>query len=198
MKSRAEGLVMRQKQNGKMTLTFVNIHACATQWNGFTKAQLQVIGVKWPPRQGWLHGLIGKTIPIETYERFRKARLTRVQLSKTTLQRYRELSKTTLQRYRERKERRLQTREGDRARRVAAKAEELMARRMRPHSWRRSRHANETPTLPNKPCVRCGRNERYLELDICEQCVTDISGYREAQQPPNLCTLTKILFTKRT
>jgi hypothetical protein len=158
---RKKKVPMRRKDNGKMiTLTFENIHACVTRGHGWTRAQLQLIGVGWPPRHGWLRGLIGKTIPMETYERFREARHTRVQLSEKTLARYRE-----------REERRRQKRKDDRARRVAARAEALMGQRMRPHSWRRSSQL---------PCSRCGKNERYLDLEICEECVSAISGYRDA------------------
>jgi hypothetical protein len=31
------------------------------------------------------------------------------------------------------------------------------------------KHPRECPTLwDTLPCVRCGKNERYLDLDICE------------------------------
>jgi hypothetical protein len=81
-----------RKKHGiaEIILTHENLHGCATQWGGFTRAQCQIMGVHWPPRRGWLRDLIGKRIPVEQFEQFREARLRRVQVNAKTLARYRE------------------------------------------------------------------------------------------------------------
>jgi hypothetical protein len=40
-------------------------------WNA---EQIAILGIKWPPRKGWIVDLIGKEIPDESYERFLAAR----------------------------------------------------------------------------------------------------------------------------
>ncbi len=54
----------------QITLTSALIHSGATAHDGFKKAQLAQLGVAWPPKKGWLSGLIGTKIPISTYDRF--------------------------------------------------------------------------------------------------------------------------------
>lgn len=37
---------------------------------GWTREQLKVLGVAWPPKSGWLDALEGKDIPDAVYQRF--------------------------------------------------------------------------------------------------------------------------------
>jgi hypothetical protein len=50
-----------------MKLTRENIHAAATKNNGFNRAQIELFGINWPPKKGWLTSLIGKEIPDDVY-----------------------------------------------------------------------------------------------------------------------------------
>jgi hypothetical protein len=53
------------------------------------------------------------------------------------------------------------------------------AKKFKAERWARN-HPRESPTLFNAlPCSRCGSNPRYLDLDICEPCVSAISGYQD-------------------
>ncbi len=55
-----------------VVLTAEMIHgAAATPPHGFTADQLRVFGIHWPPRKGWLEGMVGKEIWLETFEEFR-------------------------------------------------------------------------------------------------------------------------------
>lgn len=54
----------------QITLTSDLIHHGATAHDGFKKAQLAVLGVAWPPKKGWLSGLIGTKVSMVTYNRF--------------------------------------------------------------------------------------------------------------------------------
>jgi len=53
-----------------VTLTHELIHSAATNWGGFTKAQLAVLGISYPPRHGWLRRLCGTEIPLAMWEQF--------------------------------------------------------------------------------------------------------------------------------
>ena len=46
-----------------MKLTHAMIHSAGTAGCGFNAAQLRLLGVEWPPRAGWLRGLVGQEIP---------------------------------------------------------------------------------------------------------------------------------------
>jgi hypothetical protein len=52
-----------------MKLTREIIHGAGTLGMGFNRHQLGLLGVKWPPKKGWLSGLIGTEIPDETWEK---------------------------------------------------------------------------------------------------------------------------------
>lgn len=56
-----------------MTLTHELIRSASSHpsGNGFTKDQLAVFGVSWPPKKGWLLGLIGKEVDDATFDRFK-------------------------------------------------------------------------------------------------------------------------------
>lgn len=46
-----------------MKLTHQIIHSAGTGGIGFNFHQLRVLGIPWPPKQGWLSSLIGREIP---------------------------------------------------------------------------------------------------------------------------------------
>lgn len=45
-----------------MVITRRWLHQNATKGCGWTKVQLKVLGVQWPPRNGWMEKLIGEEI----------------------------------------------------------------------------------------------------------------------------------------
>lgn len=51
-----------------MKLTHQIIHSAGTAGIGFNYQQLRILGVKWPPRKGWLSKLIGTEIPADKWE----------------------------------------------------------------------------------------------------------------------------------
>jgi hypothetical protein len=55
-------------------LTSELIHSAATNYCGFTRAQLAVFGIEFPPRKGWLAGLVGKRVTAETWAKFVEAK----------------------------------------------------------------------------------------------------------------------------
>lgn len=52
-----------------IVLTRDNLHALSNspKKHGFNRRQLELFGISWPPRKGWLSGLIGRTISAEKY-----------------------------------------------------------------------------------------------------------------------------------
>lgn len=45
------------------------LHCAGTNgYVGWNKKQLAVLGIKWPPKKGWLKDLVGAEIEIEKYE----------------------------------------------------------------------------------------------------------------------------------
>jgi hypothetical protein len=52
-----------------VTLTENLIRAMATNGCGFTREQMDILGVGWPPPKGWIKRLIGTAIPEDTYSR---------------------------------------------------------------------------------------------------------------------------------
>lgn len=53
-----------------MKLTRQMILDARTDAGGWTMAQIQCIGIKWPPYKGWIDDLVGKEISQEKYDRF--------------------------------------------------------------------------------------------------------------------------------
>ena len=53
-----------------MILTVNNIKAGTSYRGGWSKAQLSILGIKWPLKKGWLHRLAGKKITQDEYDRF--------------------------------------------------------------------------------------------------------------------------------
>lgn len=54
-----------------------------TASGAWTRAQLKVIGVEWPPRKGWRQWVIGKNCPEEAIARFKSASLVFARQSRT-------------------------------------------------------------------------------------------------------------------
>jgi hypothetical protein len=57
-----------------MTVTKDFLLLGRTANGGYTKAQLTLLGVQWPPRRGWTRRIIGKEISIDTANRFLEER----------------------------------------------------------------------------------------------------------------------------
>ena len=57
-----------------ITLTNQLLHDASTHgYHGFTKAQLAILGIKWPPKQGWLKSLVGHEVTADQYDAFKQA-----------------------------------------------------------------------------------------------------------------------------
>ncbi len=64
----------RNEPQEMITLTAKLLHEASTcGYHGFTAAQTEVFGFKWPLPRGWLKSLIGKTITITQYREFVEA-----------------------------------------------------------------------------------------------------------------------------
>lgn len=57
-----------------MILTRAILHGAGTAGVGFNRSQLQVLGVSWPPRKGWLGQLVGAEVSDETWQTVLKLR----------------------------------------------------------------------------------------------------------------------------
>lgn len=54
-----------------LTLTSKMLHDASTKgYHGFNAKQLKVIGLKWPPKKGWLKSLIGTQMLASKYRQF--------------------------------------------------------------------------------------------------------------------------------
>lgn len=58
--------------NIQLVLTAELIHECSTKRGGFTKAQLEFIGITWPPKAGWLKERIGTTMSLDKFNTFKE------------------------------------------------------------------------------------------------------------------------------
>jgi hypothetical protein len=52
---------MTQESRHEVTLEWLKTHA--TPRGGYTKAQMQALGLAWPPVAGWQRAVVGCTIP---------------------------------------------------------------------------------------------------------------------------------------
>lgn len=57
----------------RITLTRELIHRHATENGGWTRSQLQAIGVDWPPAQGWIDRVVGQEIDAASFQAFTAA-----------------------------------------------------------------------------------------------------------------------------
>lgn len=67
-------MLRRMSPDDMITLTAESIHAAATNNGGWTRAQLSVIGIKWPPRHGWISDVVGTRISMRRYKDFVEAK----------------------------------------------------------------------------------------------------------------------------
>ncbi len=58
----------------KVTLTHEMLQNASTDAGGWTRAQIQALGIKWPPRHGWLQGLVGQQVTAAQWKEFVDAR----------------------------------------------------------------------------------------------------------------------------
>ena len=57
-----------------LTLTSKMLHDASTKgYHGFNAKQLKVIGLKWPPKKGWLKSLVGTQMLASQYRKFVEA-----------------------------------------------------------------------------------------------------------------------------
>ncbi len=57
-----------------LTLTSKMLHDASTKgYHGFNAKQLKVIGLKWPPKKGWLKSLVGTQMFASQYRKFVEA-----------------------------------------------------------------------------------------------------------------------------
>lgn len=53
-----------------MKLTHELIMQCRTPTGGWCKAQLEALGVSWPPKQGWLKEVVGMELTEQQFAQF--------------------------------------------------------------------------------------------------------------------------------
>lgn len=63
-----------QRTRNYMVLTRRYITSHRTLKGGFTKAQAEVLGIKWPLKKGWIGSLVGINIPESKAEQFEMAK----------------------------------------------------------------------------------------------------------------------------
>lgn len=58
----------------KITITPELLAKAKTDAGGYTKAQLAILGIDWPPVKGWARAVIGRELDAEQAARFVEAR----------------------------------------------------------------------------------------------------------------------------
>ncbi len=53
-----------------VTLNLELIQLASTRNGGFTRAQLEVFGIPWPPPRGWKRGLVGQLVARAEFDEF--------------------------------------------------------------------------------------------------------------------------------
>ena len=61
---------VQMSTNEQFTVTEQWLKRNSTANGGYTKGQLQLVGVDWPPSKGWQRALIDAKIPVEDARRF--------------------------------------------------------------------------------------------------------------------------------
>lgn len=69
-------------ENVPMILTRKFIMDNRTERGSWTRAQVEAIGVEWPPRQGWIENVIGQEVPDEKAHLFAKSKTVRASKAK--------------------------------------------------------------------------------------------------------------------
>ena len=57
-------------ENQKILLTKERLYRGGTSGCGFNRFQLEVLGVEYPPRKGWIRRLVGTEMTLEQYAKF--------------------------------------------------------------------------------------------------------------------------------
>lgn len=63
--------------NQYVFVTSKMLNDARTSAGGYTRAQIEALGVKYPPKRGWLQSFVGKKIPSEQWQSFVSAANTR-------------------------------------------------------------------------------------------------------------------------
>lgn len=58
----------------KVTITPAMLASAKTEAGGYTRAQLKVLGIDWPPPKGWAKALVGQDIEESLYQQFMDTR----------------------------------------------------------------------------------------------------------------------------
>lgn len=56
-----------------MKLTKKQILECRSPAGGWTKKQLAILGIEWPPEKGWMWRAVAKDITAEEYQTFKRS-----------------------------------------------------------------------------------------------------------------------------
>lgn len=67
---------MTKKDSPSIKYKWLHENSTSSTGNGFSKAQLAVLGIEWPPQKGWALELMGRPIPIEVKLEFESYRHT--------------------------------------------------------------------------------------------------------------------------
>lgn len=62
---------MKQTTEHVVTLEWLKKHATAR--GGYTKAQMQALGLAWPPVAGWQKAAVGMVVPMDHAQKFEAA-----------------------------------------------------------------------------------------------------------------------------
>lgn len=69
------GTSIDEREEQEVILTKELIEANKTPAGGYTRSQLEAIGVAWPPKKGWKKGSIGKEISEHAFREFSRGRV---------------------------------------------------------------------------------------------------------------------------
>lgn len=103
-----------------MLITESFVKQCQTERGGWTKDQLEVLGVKWPPKNGWIDSVCGMEISSETAQAFIDLRNKRARQKKPVCVEKKQKTKKSKQ---EKKQKRLEAYERFVAKTVAPRIE---------------------------------------------------------------------------
>jgi hypothetical protein len=90
----------REAETEMVELTWESLHALSSSpgGNGFTRAQILLMGFPYPPPAGWLRSLIGAKVSLAGYERVREAASVKGKASRGMAKRMRRAAKKAAKR----------------------------------------------------------------------------------------------------
>jgi hypothetical protein len=62
------------KEDATVKLTHTHIEQAKSASGGWTKEQLRLIGVSWPPAKGWRLQVVGRELPVDSIDAFLRGR----------------------------------------------------------------------------------------------------------------------------